>query len=184
MLILVWNYLKNPVYEEDENTDIHYRIGIVFKYVLYSLVISLLFLALSASLETLFNLEVGKHASEDFMNISPWLIIGSVVILAPVFEELIFRGPMSLFKESPFFKFSFYVLTIAFGYIHIFNFEMNVATILLSPLLVMPQINLGIFAGYIRVRFDLLWSILLHAMYNLFLTGPILVLQFLDIPLE
>ena len=76
------------------------------------------------------------------------------------------------------------MLTIAFGYIHIFNFEMNVATILLSPLLVMPQINLGIFAGYIRVCFGLLWSILLHAMYNLFLTGPILVLQFLDIPLE
>lgn len=184
MLKIVWNYLKNPIYEEDENTDFKYRFAIVIRLVIYALIVSLILLAISGTLESVFNLEVGKHAMEDILDESPWVLLISVVIAAPLFEELIFRGPMSLFKESPYFKYVFYTLTLIFGYIHIFNFEMNISTILLSPFLVAPQISIGAFLGYIRVRFGLLWSMLFHATYNLILAGPLFVGQLLDIPLE
>jgi len=184
MLKTVWNYLKHPVYEEDGNTDIRYRFTTVIRLVIYALILSLILLAISSTLVSVFNLEVGKHAMDDFMDKSPWVLLISLVILAPLFEELIFRGPMSLFKESPYFKHVFYALTFVFGYVHIFNFEMNSTTLLLSPFLVAPQLSIGVFLGYIRVRFGLKWSILFHAMYNLILTVPLFVALLLDIPLE
>lgn len=184
MLQNLWNYLKNPIYEEDENIDIRYRFILIFRLVIYAIIISLILLAINGTLESIFNLEVGKHAMEDLMNKSPWILLLSVVIAAPLFEELIFRGPMSFFKESSYFKYIFYALTLIFGYVHIFNFEMNTSTILLSPFLVAPQLSMGAFLGYIRVRFGLLWSMLFHATYNLILTGPFFVAQLLDIPLE
>lgn len=49
---------------------------------------------------------------------------------------------------------------------HITNFEINTTIILLSPVLVLPQILLGGYFGYVRVRLGLQWSILLHSMYN------------------
>lgn len=184
MLKIIWDYLKNPIYEEDENTDFRYRFAIVIQLVIYALLVSLVLLAISGTLESVFNLNVGKHAMEDILDKSPWVLLLSVVIAAPLFEELIFRGPMSLFKESPYFKYVFYTLTLIFGYVHIFNFEINTSTILLSPFLVAPQISIGVFLGYIRVRFGLLWSMLFHATYNFILTGPLFVAQLLDIPLE
>ena len=111
MLKIVWNYLKKPIYEEDENTDFKYRFAIVIRLVIYALIVSLVLLAISGTLESAFNLEVGKHAMEDILDESPWVLLISIVIAAPLFEELIFRGPMSLFKESPYFKYVFYALS-------------------------------------------------------------------------
>ena len=31
MLQKLWNFLKNPVYEEDENTDFKYRFGVLLR---------------------------------------------------------------------------------------------------------------------------------------------------------
>lgn len=184
MLKTLWEFIKNPVYEEDTNTDINYRSSILIRFMAYALFLSLILLVLSAAIESLFNLEVGKHAMEDILNMSPWVLFLSAVIAAPVFEELIFRGPMVFFKESPYFKYMYYVLTIVFGYVHISNFEINTATLVLSPLLVAPQISIGFFLGYIRVRFGLLWSILFHSIYNGILTVPVVLAQLLDIPLK
>jgi len=184
MLNVVWNFLKYPIYEEDENTDFKYRSSTSLRLVGYALVISLILLTISGALKSVFNLEVGDHAMDDFMEKSPLVLLISVVIIAPLFEELIFRGPLVFFKRSEFFRYVFYALTLIFGYIHIFNFEINSATLILSPFLVAPQISMGVFLGYIRVRFGLLWSIAFHACYNLALTLPLFIAQLLDIPLE
>jgi hypothetical protein len=55
---------------------------------------------------------------------------------------------------------------------------------LLSPLLVAPQLTVGVFLGFIRVRFGLNWAIALHAFYNLILVGPAILLKALNPPLE
>lgn len=74
----------------------------------------------------------------------------------------------------------FYLIALIFGYVHLFNFTINSTTMLLSPILVAPQLSAGLFFGFIRVRFGLLWSIGLHACYNFILIGPVLALHLIE----
>ena len=182
---MIWKFLKNPVYEEDENIDFKYRVSIVLQLVGIAFVISILLGVFIGAIETLFNLDFGKHAIQSALEeYSPWFLFFAAVVLVPLLEELIFRGPMVFFKDEPVFKYVFYTLTLIFGFYHITNFEITTTIILLSPLLVAPQISVGTLLGFIRVRFGLVWAIALHAIYNLLLVGPMLILQLLDIPLE
>lgn len=181
----VYNFFKNPVYQEDTNFHFKYRLAISIRLLLYVLVISFGLGLLIDSLETVFKFDLGKHAVEDFLDAnSPWLLFGLTVIVAPILEELFFRGPLFFFKESRYFNYVFYALTFIFGFYHITNFELNVTILSLSPILVAPQLVFGVFLGFIRVRFGLVWAIALHSCYNLVLIGPIILLQILDIPLE
>ena len=185
MLIIIWEFLKNPVYHEDENTDFKYRLSVLLRLLGIGLILSIFLGALIGFLETSFSLEFGTHAIEAALEeYPPWFLFFAAVILAPLMEEFIFRGPMIFFKDKPYFKYIFYGLTLIFGFYHITNFEITTTILLLSPLLVAPQISVGAIFGYIRVRFGLLWAIALHAVYNLVLMGPVLVMQLLNIPLE
>ena len=67
---------------------------------------------------------------------------------------------------NKFYGWIFYLISIAFGLIHILNFEPSLNIYLLAPVLVAPQILIGINLGYLRIRFGLIWSILFHAFYN------------------
>jgi membrane protease YdiL (CAAX protease family) len=181
----IWSFLKNPDYQEDENTDNKYRLNILFQILGIALVASIVLGLLIGGIENAFKLEFGKHAIDKALDEYPiWLMGLAAVVLAPLGEELIFRGPMIFFKEKPYFKYVFYGLTLIFGFYHISNFEISTTILLLSPLLVAPQISVGTLMGFIRVRFGILWAIALHALYNLVLVGPILILQILNIPLE
>lgn len=109
------------------------------------------------------------HAVMDMvMNMPIYFSIGAAVIIAPLFEELIFRAPITLFKnvDAGWFKVVFYVFAVVFGCIHISNYEMNTTNLLLMPLLCAPQIIAGLFLGMIRVKVGLLYSIIFHALYN------------------
>ncbi len=181
----VLEFMQNPVYEEDENTDFRYRLLWFWRLLGFALVLSITFGLIIEVLTQHFDLNFGKHAIDDFMDkYSPWFILFTAVFLAPIIEELIFRGPLALFKRSPSFRYIFYIFTLIFGFYHITNFEISQTTLLFSPLLVAPQLAVGIFLGFIRIKFGLIWAICLHALYNLVLIGPFIVLQLLNIPLE
>ena len=92
------------------------------------------------------------------------MIFGAIV--APIIEELLFRAPLTSFKKPKSFKIAFYSFALLFGLIHITNYELSTKIILLSPILILPQLLGGGYLGYIRVRFGLRWSILLHATFN------------------
>lgn len=185
MLKQVWEFLKDPNYQEDTNTDVKYRLNVFARLLVYTLAISFVLGVVIGSLETSFKLDLGKHAIEDFLDsYSPWFLFGVAVVLAPLLEELFFRGPLFFFKESRFFKLAFYLFTLVFGFYHITNFELTTTTLVLSPILVAPQIAAGVFLGFIRVRFGLLWAIVFHACYNLIFVGPVILIQIFDIPLE
>lgn len=185
MLKHIWVFLKNPVYQEDTNIDFKHRFAILVRLLFYALVISFVLGMLIENFETVFKLDLGKHAIEDFLQAhSPWLLLILAAILAPLLEELFFRGPLYFFKESRFFKYAFYALTLSFGFYHITNFELTFTTLTLSPVLVAPQLVLGVFLGFIRVRFGLAWAIALHAFYNFVLIGPIVLLQLLNIAID
>ena len=115
-------------------------------------------------------------------------------VIAPILEEMIFRAPLALFKSPltlyikpiPFsdwkiefptiqirflenskaFKIAFYFFALAFGFIHLSNYEIDSQILLFSPILVAPQLVIGVIFGFVRVRLGLPWAILMHAAYN------------------
>lgn len=183
MLNQVWDFFKNPVYQQDNNSEFKYRFSVLARLLVYALAISFTLGIFIGGLEALFDLDLGTHAIDAFMNTySPWFLFGAAVVLAPIIEESIFRGPLYFFKKKTYFKYAFYLLTLIFGFYHITNFELTIVTLVLSPILVAPQLGVGIFLGFIRVRFGLLWAMALHACYNLVLLGPVILLQLLAIP--
>jgi hypothetical protein len=184
MLLQVLHYIKNPVYEEDEVYNLKHRFNVLIKLLALALFISLILGMGIGILESSTTLDLGKHAMDLLLEqYSLWVVFLAGVILAPVLEELVFRGPLIFFRNSRFFPYVFYAITLIFGFYHITNFELSREVLLLSPLLVAPQLCVGIFLGYIRVRFGLLWAMLLHALYNFVLLGPVLLLKSLNISL-
>ncbi|MFQ3181634.1 MAG: membrane protease YdiL (CAAX protease family) [Polaribacter sp.] len=160
-------YLKNPVLEKDPNTNLAYRFSIFFKILAISLLTGIIIAPIFAIFEALQWVNMDNHKVQaQFENMGIFQIILLGAILAPVLEEAIFRGPITAFKKTKSFKIAFYALALLFGFIHIFNFEITTNILLLAPLLVLPQILLGGYFGYIRVRFGIQWSMLLHGCYN------------------
>lgn len=160
-------YLKNPVLEKDENTDLNYRLKKFLHLLIICIITSAAIMPLFTLVESLGLVNMNDHAMEDLMQQFPKaVIIFLVVILAPLFEELIFRAPLALFHDPSYFKPAFYIFAVVFGLIHITNFNITTNVLLLAPILVLPQTILGGYLGFIRVRFGLGWSMLLHACYN------------------
>ena len=53
------------------------------------------------------------------------MIFFMIVIIAPIFEEIFFRAPLTLFKKAKSFKNAFYVFAIIFGFIHLTNYKIS-----------------------------------------------------------
>ncbi len=181
----IWEFVKHPIYLEDKNLDFKYRLDVFGRLLVYALLLSITFSFLIGLLEELGLLVVGEHAIEELFEKYPLpVIVLLAVAIAPILEELIFRAPLVLFKKSRFFNLIFYLFTLVFGFYHITNFEITTTVLLFLPLLVAPQIGVGFFLGFIRVRFGLLWAIALHAAYNMILFLPVLILKLFNLPLE
>ena len=72
-----------------------------------------------------------------------------------------------------------YVSCVVFGLVHLYNFRftsLTVATLLLAPLLVLPQIISGFIFAFARMRLGMIWCIVLHTGHNfvlMFVIGPV-----------
>lgn len=169
-------YLKYPVLEKDSNTDLNYRLKKFLHLLIISILTGLLASFLIGALDEFDLVNMDNHKMEDMMkNMSNSMIFFMAVILAPLLEEAIFRAPLTAFKKGKQFKIAFYVFALLFGYVHLSNFNITTNILIFSPILVLPQILLGGYLGFIRVRFGLIWSILLHAAYNGILMGGVLL---------
>lgn len=112
--------------------------------------------------------------------------------LGMAFSEAIFIGLMlmvliglylyfRLQKESALTEFTsknygyfFYAAALLFALAHIFNYELEANQYWMTPILVLPQMLLGLMLGYVRVKYGLWASILAHAMNNLIPTMAIM----------
>jgi len=169
-VIDLFTYIKNPVLEIDKNENFTYRLKKFFSIFLISLTTSFFFTMCIAIIEESGFISTENHAADNlFKELSAFHFFIFAVIIAPILEECIFRAPLTLFKKKKPFKIAFYTFAIAFGFIHITNYEITNTILLFSPILIAPQIFAGLYFGYIRVKFGLLWSIALHATYNFFL---------------
>lgn len=56
---------------------------------------------------------------------------------------------------------------LAFAFVHITNYDLPIVwKLILIPLLTLPQLYLGYALAYVRMRFGLKWSIILHSLHN------------------
>lgn len=162
-------YLKRPTLEKDPNKELKYRLVKFTHLLLLSIATGIVLIPLFYFLDAMKIVNMQEHAMEDlFENFSKPMVFVLVVVIAPIAEEIFFRAPLTAFKNTKHFSYIFYAFAIVFGLVHITNFEISTTVLLLAPLLVAPQIILGCYLGFIRIRFGLLWSIILHASYNTF----------------
>ncbi|HYQ59072.1 MAG TPA: CPBP family glutamic-type intramembrane protease [Draconibacterium sp.] len=63
----------------------------------------------------------------------------------------------------------FYIISIVFGAAHMTNFEiLTKAQILLTPIIIAYQILLGLYLGFVRVKYKwgIVYAILIHSLFN------------------
>ena len=163
-------FIPNPVLEKDSNVSFTYRSKVLLSLIIISFISTFCITIFISFIEIAGLVETGRHSIEEIFkdkNSSNLKIFLIAVIGAPLIEELIFRAPLTLFKNPKYFKYAFYGFTLVFGYLHIFNYQdFNTSILIFSPILIAPQLVVGLYLGFIRIKFGLLWSIALHAMYN------------------
>ena len=192
----LWRFIKKPVELSEDKASLQLKIGTCGALFLIQIPPLLVLMALVGGLEQLGLWDEDMHSLQKiFQEMEPVLIFFFAVIMAPLLEEVMFRlilrfrsnflilwsihigvalhlgQKRSLLKTArkvwdKFYGWMYYLMTVAFGLMHIMNFEPSLNIYLLAPILVAPQILIGINLGYLRVRFGLIWSILFHAFYN------------------
>jgi|TARA_B110000046_G_C12973045_1_gene389815 hypothetical protein len=192
----LWHFIKKPVELGEDSASLQVKIGTCLALFIIQIPPLLVLMVLVGGLEHLGLWEEDMHSLQKiFKEMEPALIFFFAVIMAPLFEEIMFRlilrfrsnflilwsirliallqidDKRTLLKTArkvwdKFYGWIFYFMTLAFGLMHILNFEPSLNIYLLAPILVAPQILIGINLGYLRVRFGLIWSILFHAFYN------------------
>jgi len=178
----LWQFLKHPEYTEDPNKGLLYRLECLGRLMIWALGIGLLLALMMGIAERAGPWDLGEHAIETLLEEFPiWMVFMLGAIVAPMIEELIFRAPLWFFRESRHFPVTFYISVLAFGMVHLGNFPNLFEVVILAPLLISPQLCLGAFLGFIRVRFGLAWAVVFHAAYNSILLGPLLILMYLEI---
>ena len=192
----LWYFIKKPVELKKVRIPLKVKIGTCLALFIIQIPPLLGLSGLLGGLEILGLWEDDMHRLQKiFKEMKPGLIFFFAVIIAPFLEEIMFRlglklrsnflilwplqllillqvsNKINLLKTirnfwNKFYAWIFYLITIAFGLIHILNFKPSLNIYLLAPVLVAPQILIGINLGYLRIRFGLIWSILFHAFYN------------------
>ncbi|NJO01770.1 MAG: CPBP family intramembrane metalloprotease [Bacteroidia bacterium] len=77
------------------------------------------------------------------------------------------------------FRWIYYFSALLFGLVHLLNYELARPSLwLLAPILVLPQILLGLLLGYVRIRQGFFLAIALHALHNLILIVILLVMRY------
>ncbi|HQG72456.1 MAG: CPBP family glutamic-type intramembrane protease [Tenuifilum sp.] len=99
------------------------------------------------------------------------IILFTLSILAVLFLSRSFEIRSIITK---YYSIYFYAIAIIFGLMHFKNYNgIDGFLYLWIPFLVFPQILMGAFFGYIRIKFGIIYSIIFHMIINLFAIGTI-----------
>jgi hypothetical protein len=138
-------------------------------------------------IEEFVDIDLDNHAVSELANtlgIGALVLVGGIFI--PFLEEIIFRLPLN-YKRNYLFKFTgsiigkervrkfwfkyytafFYLFILAFAVIHITNYkDESIGILLLTPILVLPQVIGGTVMAYLRMHLGFFWGFLQHAIFN------------------
>ncbi|MBN1373734.1 CPBP family intramembrane metalloprotease [Candidatus Dojkabacteria bacterium] len=79
---------------------------------------------------------------------------------------------------SRFYGVLLYSSILLFGLVHLTNFDNLSSVWYLAPIIILPQLVVGIALSYIRVRQGFLWGVLFHSLHNLVSTIPAILYTF------
>ena len=180
ILLEVYDFIKNPNDQRIKNWSLELNV----KYLLYILffkfiIAALIYIPLIYFLDKIEPLVYETridYKSNTFLQV---LVVTS--ILVPIVEEFIFRYLLrynKLFsiiinkdKWNIIFKILVYTSIFIFGFVHSSNYENNSTLFYcILPILISTQLIGGVFLTFLRVRFNLLTSIVLHVSWNGLLT--------------
>jgi membrane protease YdiL (CAAX protease family) len=187
-------FLKSPIEKKAENQTAANRFRHLFALLIAELPIMFVLILIIVSLESLGLIDTSSHKLNSLIHSMPLLLTFILlVIIIPFFEELVFRLYLKFRLNLPVFLlikigtnfrpydevksryenmwrkhyfYIFYFAALLFGFVHILNYEITLTVILLMPLLVAPQFVIGVFIGYLRVKFNLLTGFYLHSIHN------------------
>ena len=161
-------YIKNPTLDTNESLTVNNRLKTFLHLFIISVLTAMVLGPLLNLIEYFELIDLQKHSLAKLIeNKSKLEVLLLAAVLAPLLEELIFRAPLTLFKIKHF-KIVFYAFAIVFGLVHLSNYPYTTNVLFLAPILILPQVILGFYLGYTRIKLGLLWSMLLHACYNAF----------------
>ncbi|NNG08954.1 MAG: CPBP family intramembrane metalloprotease [Arenibacter sp.] len=184
LLRKVWLFTKTPAYSPLDHTPYTLKLRITVALLKWGLLLGLCFGLFNTWFLGMLNIDLGPHAMDKLLKTySTYALLFLSVVLAPIIEECLFRGPLVWFRNKTYFKYALYFSIVLFALVHLSNFELYGKVYYIAPLLVGPQLILGIILGYVRVRLGLSWSIGLHASYNAILVLPLLLSKLANIPL-
>lgn len=84
-------------------------------------------------------------------------------------------APLTESKLGKLFPYVFYITAAMFGLAHVSNYEIDPSLWYMFPVLVLPQLFLGLMLGFVRLRYGLWAAIMMHAMNNFL---PFMVMLF------
>ncbi len=188
-VIELFQFIKNPQDERAEDNSFKQKASYFISFFLLNIIVALcVFFPFHDLLyyidpeSILVNLRIDYHGMTIMMRIL------SAVILAPLSEELLFRGILrysNIISErenwEKVFKYLVYISITLFAFIHISRYEKSSLIIyIFAPLLLISQLVNGITLTFLRVRYNLRTSILFHAMWNFMLAilVPLILIQF------
>ncbi len=201
-------YLKRPIDQQDPIQTSKQKVIRLFSLLAIDIPIMGVLMAIVYGLEKfgLFNTENHKIVLL-LQQLSIWWIILFGVVIMPFIEELVFRFYLrfrqnylarllillaslighqnKVIAETQLknfwinnFRSIFYFSAIIFSIVHLSNFEFSIKILLFSPILLAPQFIMGLFLGYLRVRYNLVLGFLMHAIHNaIFLIIPIIFMS-------
>jgi len=175
-MALIWA----PIFEE-----ITFRLGMKFSPWKLALSLSFFIVVLfSSSLEFFPALAtVLERFSERYSIVSVILSIVLLVVLLTLVVKIIIgryvgeKKMKKLYRKN--FVSIFYGMTLLFGAVHILNFKNFGEFWYVSFLLFLPQLSVSFILGYVRMRYGIIWSMLIHFFYNSFFTLPLVLISLL-----
>lgn len=105
-----------------------------------------------------------------FSSLGIILLIGYIV-----FQKKINAVIKNVWKNK--YRSVFYITALVFGGIHIINHKLSINNLIFAPLIIAPQIILGLNAGYLRIKSGFKWGLLLHIAHNVVFYGIFLYLM-------
>lgn len=183
----LWHFVKKP---DDTQIPIssRNRLLLIFNLLLIEIVLHFIIVFPSDYLVENFITVQEAYPLSGFTLIDLfWL----AVVTAPLLEELLFRYSLryhrlfsrfiSREKWNRIFPYLVYVSAVAFGFVHLDNYANDSWKFYaLSPLIIISQLSGGFILSYIRVRLNILYSLLYHAVWNLLfaIVVPFVILFF------
>jgi hypothetical protein len=108
--------------------------------------------------------------TKSFFGIPLTIAISLIIIALPYIPGFINRIEYNVNSRiRRFYPVVFYLVALTFGFLHITNLNnLTTAHYFVSPVIVLYQILIGLFLGFVRVKYNwgIIYSILIHAGFN------------------